>query len=256
MLTIIASMERELSGLRRGISSVQSGDSLQQSHSLELRVVGVGKSQSRTGLRKILSSRSGGSPREILMLGFAGAVNPELKTGDLVLSSRYYLDTKSDDFLSPDTAMRLNAIVAATSAGLRVSHLDSLSVDRIIETPEAKVVLAENYPVGIVGMEDFWLAAAARDAGVPFLSARVVLDTADQKLPGHLPGLSRGRALDLLRTAAMPWLVPALFGLAVKAHTAQQTLARFALSFIRQWEIDGRASTAAFAPGALAELDR
>ena len=132
------------------------------------------------------------------MLGFAGAVERKLKTGGLVLSSKYYLDAPNENFLTPDPAMRQIAITAAANAGLPVTHSDSLTVDAIVATPEAKAALAEKYPVGIVEMEGYWLAAEIQDAGVPFISARVVLDTAQQSLPGHLLGLSQGRTQDVL----------------------------------------------------------
>jgi hypothetical protein len=73
---------------------------------------------------------------------------------------------------------------------------------------------------------------------VPFVSARAVLDTAQQSLPSYLPGLSQGRAADVLRAVAAPWQVPALVGLAYQSRIARLTLSRFAASFIRQWEIE------------------
>ena len=239
MLAIIASMERELSGLRREISSDR------PVVPLDLRVIGVGNSRRRSGLREILRSTSDGQPKGVLMLGFAGAVDRKLKTGGLVLSSRYYLDALNEKFLTPDPAMRQSAIIAAANAGLPVTHTDSLTVDAIVATPEAKAALAGKNPVGIVEMEDYWLAAEIKAAGVPFISARVVLDTAHQSLPGHLLGLSQGRTQDMLRVAAMPWRVPALLRLAYQARIARQALTRFALSFIRQWEREGHPLTAA-----------
>jgi purine-nucleoside phosphorylase len=173
------------------------------------------------------------------MLGFAGAVDPELKTGDLVLSSRYYVESPGEDYLPPDPEMRQNAIIAAANAGFPVHHLDSITVDGIISTPSAKAALGEQYPVGIVGMEDYWLALTAQAAGVSFVSVRAVLDTAQQHLPDYLPGLSQGRSLDMLRMVAMPWRVPPLFRLAYQARLAQQSLTRFAVSFVRQWESEG-----------------
>ena len=235
MLTIIASMERELSVLRREIFAVRSGSDLR------MAVVGSGKSQSQAGVREILNAGSGGPPRQLLMLGFAGAVDQGLKTGDLILSSRYHLDSPGEDFLTPDTAMRQNGMLAASNAGLPIHYVDSLTVDGIVSTPAAKTVLAEKHRVGIVDMEDYWLAAAAQEAQVPFVSARAVLDTAEQSLPSYLAGLSRGRAADVLRAVAVPWQVPVLVGLAFQARIARLTLARFATSFIRQWEREGSA---------------
>ena len=232
MLTIIASMERELSGLRREISSLRSG------HDLGLAVVGIGKSQSQAGVREILNAGSGGPPRQLLMLGFAGAVDQDLKTGDLVLSNRYHVESPGEEFLMPDPKMRQNGMLAAANAGLAMHHVDSLTVDQIVSTPAAKAALAEEHQVGIVEMEDYWLSAAAQEARVPFVSARAVLDTAQQSLPSYLPGLSQGRAADVLRAVAAPWQVPALVGLAYQSRIARLTLSRFAASFIRQWEIE------------------
>lgn len=235
-------MERELSGLRRGNLYGRSGDCL------DLRVVGVGKSRSQAGLRDTLKSGGGGQPRGVLMLGFAGAVDRGLKTGDIVLSSRYYLDGHDEKFLVPDSAMLQDAKTAAANAELRVTYSDSLTVDAIVATPEAKAALADGNPVGIVGMEDYWLAAAARDAGAHFISARAVLDTAQQNLPRFLLDVSQGRTQDVLRTVVMPWRVPALVELACQARIARQTLSRFAFSFIRQWENEGHPSIAADVP--------
>jgi hypothetical protein len=175
------------------------------------------------------------------MLGFAGAVDQELHTGDLVLSSRYHVESPGKEFLTPDAAMWQNGLLAAANAGLPMHHLDSLTVDEVVSTPAAKAALAEEYRVGIVEMEDYWLAEAAQEARVPFISARAVLDTARQSLPSYLPGLSQGRAADVLRAVAAPWQVPALVGLAYRARIARLTLTRFAASFIRQWESEGSA---------------
>ena len=179
------------------------------------------------------------------MLGFAGAVDQGLRTGDLILSSRYHLDSPDEDFLTPDTAMRQNGLLAASNVGLPIHHVDSLTVDGIVSTPAAKTALAEEHRVGIVDMEDYWLAAAAQEAQVPFVSARAVLDTSEQILPSYLAGLSLGRAADVLRAVAVPWQVSVLVGLAFQARIARLTLARFATSFIQQWEREGSALSVA-----------
>lgn len=239
LLIIIASMERELSGLRRG------GKFVVSSHSSDLRVVGVGRSRSQRGLRGMLNSGLNGTPRSVLFLGFAGAVAPELESGDLILPSRYYVETPGEKSLAPDPEMRQQAILAAANAGLVLHHLDSLTVGGIVSTSAAKAALYEEYPVGIVGMEDYWLAVVAHDAGVPFVSVRAVLDTAHQRLPRYLLGLSQGRPLDVLRTVVMPWRVPTLVRLNYQAHIARKSLIRFAYHFSRQLDKEGRASVEA-----------
>ena len=258
MLAVIASMEQELAGLRQELRTRRhSGAGLDEgSSNLALQVVGVGK-QSQANVRSLLarrlasSSNSAGQSLRLLLLGFAGAVDPALQTGDLLLSSRYYrvaedngecptkqsdspLDSvKRDqgDFLTPDPVMWRLAIDAAGQLDRPVAHVESLTVDELVTTPQAKEAIRRSYEVGVVDMEDYWVASVARDAGVPFLAARVVLDRAEEALPSYLPELAGSRARAIALTAMKPWRIPLLVGLARRLPEAQVTLARFSRSF-------------------------
>jgi hypothetical protein len=167
-------------------------------------------------------------------LGFAGGVDPAIGAGTLVLASRYYRQEPAGDYLAPGSEMFRQGAQAATAAGETWVDTDSLTVDHLVATPEAKRAIRDRHPVGIVEMEDYWVAAAAREVGVPFLSARVVLDAADQALPGYLLGLSRSRTRAAFTVAAMPWRIPALLGLARRLPRAQRALTRFATAFLGQ----------------------
>ncbi|MCH8316486.1 MAG: hypothetical protein IIA64_10975 [Planctomycetes bacterium] len=189
-------------------------------------------------------------PDGLLLLGFAGAVDPALKSGDLVLAPRYYRPEShripthspplegmgeegvSGRYLTPDPTMWRYAVEAADGIEQTGARVDSLTVDGLVTTPEAKKAVARTYPVGIVEMEDYWVASVARDAGVPFLSARVVLDAADQTVPPYLMSLSHSRVKAYLMSAAMPWRIPTLIRLAHQVAIAQRALAWFALNFI------------------------
>ena len=101
MLIVVASMERELAGLRSQLSRGWSPEDVgsqpegNQTISVNLGVVGIG-TQAGVGLRSIFLNNNGLSgrglqrPVGLLLLGVTGAVVPGLETGDLVLSSRYY----------------------------------------------------------------------------------------------------------------------------------------------------------------------
>jgi nucleoside phosphorylase len=230
----------------------------------DLHVVGMGDAQCRRKVESLLTHRSSTvaePPNGLLFLGFAGAIDPGLETGDLVLSERYHRAKPAEslptspfekevlggflsqappqvprheggDYLTPDPVMWRRSLEAASGAGLPLTQVDSLTVDGLATTSAAKAALGRRYPVGIVNMEDYWVAAVARDAGVPFLSTRVVLDPASQGLPGYLPGLARSRPKAVFTAAAMPWRIPTLLGLGRQMRLAQQVLARFALSYI------------------------
>ena len=87
MLTIVAAMEEELAGVRRVLEEKRYPD-------VELQVAGIGRDGVEKSLRGVLPTpkrqRAGATPpEEMLMLGFAGGVDPSLAAGDLVLAGRY-----------------------------------------------------------------------------------------------------------------------------------------------------------------------
>ncbi len=243
MLTIVASMEQELVLLRKQLEGRADASEAEASVAADLRVIGVGRSAAQTAVNALLqrqgmngdrSPSSSPSMERLLLLGFAGGVDPAIGAGTLVLSSRYYRQEPAGEYLAPGPEMFRQGVRAATAAGETWVNSDSLTVDHLVATPEAKRAIRFRYPVGIVEMEDYWVAAAAREAGVPFLSARVVLDAADQALPGYLLGLSRSRTRAAVTVAVMPWRIPALLGLARRLPRAQRALTRFATAFLGQ----------------------
>ena len=234
MLRIIAGLEQELSGLRKELQAARK----ETEPHVELRVVGPGAPQARSDFqspsaRPAAASQPPDDTGEAwLLLGFAGGIDPELKTGDLVVASRYYLARPSADFMSADASMLELAKAAAGDCGIPAAHAYSLTVDAMICTPRDKAECGRRFPAATVNMEDYWLAAQAKAAGVPFLSVRAVLDEAGRNLPPYLLGMSQARPLDVLRTAAMPWRTPTLLKLAHQARQARGPLTKFAISFI------------------------
>ena len=92
MLTIISPMEEELAGVRQDLTARD------MSGAASLHLVGIGRDAIERNLKGLLpalrQARQGPgvldeSPPGLLLLGFAGAVDPSLSTGDLVLAGRY-----------------------------------------------------------------------------------------------------------------------------------------------------------------------
>jgi len=144
--------------------------------------------------------------------------------------------------------MRQQAVESVHETALRFSPSPSLTVDHLIDSPEAKRAIFERYPVATVNMEDYSAAAAALEAGVPFLSVKAVLDVADQRLPGYLPSLSLPGPRAGLSALAHPWRLATLLRLAVQMKRAQWALAQFALSFIPKMADLPHAAAMASAP--------
>ena len=266
MLTVIAAMEYELVGLRRALR--QSGPANPKAArefcrptfgatelQVELHAVGVGREPARAAVTKLLAERrrAGGNHTDaLLLLGFAGGLDPGLRSGDLCLPSHFIREdgpVADAHPLEPDAAMRQQAACVLADAGQAWSAGDSLTVTELVATPEAKAERFRQYRASVVDMEDYWFADLAARQGMPFLAVRAVLDPAQQGLPPYVLGLAsrdrdRGRAV--VACAARPWRVAGLLRLSRQAGLAQRSLAHFGLAFIRQRLAEsGRPLTAA-----------
>ena len=252
-LLVVAAMERELSLPKK---------KLEASTGVTFHTFGIGARRAYQETRALLetASRLGpsrGQRRAVLLLGFAGAVDNSLESGDLILSSQYHwdvsnsasscpdppaakLDHREDTFvrsdrpafLEPDSWMRQQAMDVVRDTGMRPTLSPSLTVRCVMGSPERKHAIFEEYSVASVNMEDYWAAAAAQDAGVPFLSVRAILDPANQRLPGYLPSLSASGFETALSALVRPWRFGPLLSLAIQMRHAQNSLAQFALSII------------------------
>ena len=229
-------MERELAGLRRESRTYQTTGEHRQ---LELKVVGVGGAQAGHSVTSLLDRRRlsedtlSESKQGLLLLGFAGGMDPSLAPGVLAISPNYHQPAGGNS-LQPDTEMWRQAVEAATDAGLPFDQRDSLTVDRLVSTVADKGAVFRRYQVGTVNMEDYSVAEAARDAGVPFLAVRAVLDPADQSLPPYVLAMSRSPVKTVLNTAARPWRITPMLQLARQMRLAQFALTRFALAYLRR----------------------
>ena len=237
MLTIITPLEQERAVIQRALRRKQAVDGALNYPGLELYVVGMGEANAEKSVRSMLthplaSARSPSElPHGLLLLGFAGGVDLSLDVGVLALSSRYYHAIETDS-LEPDRQMWQLAEQAVWDAQISCTHQDSLTVDRLVSTPAAKEAVHRQYQVGTVNMEDYPVAAVARDAGVPFLAVRAVLDPANQGLPPYVLALSPSFGKAALSTAVRPWRIPPLVRLAHQMRQAQDTLTRFALAYL------------------------
>ena len=180
-MIVAASMEQELSGLRREMLEIE--DVTGTHPSMEFRVLGVGPDRAGAALAALLESRDSPDSKVdgVLVLGVAGGMDPKLESGDLLLANRYSLQNGSalgaGQAIRPDPEMLKSAQQAALDLSMPVFTGGSLTVDHLVAEPEERVDLRAQYQVDSVNMEDYRVAEAAQKARVPFLAVRVVLDT-------------------------------------------------------------------------------
>ena len=94
MLTIITAMEEELARVRTALAEYGRGQPNAGDAVPDVHVIGIGRQGVESGLPGLLPTlrqqRSGAEPPTgLLLLGFAGGVDPSLSAGDLTLASRY-----------------------------------------------------------------------------------------------------------------------------------------------------------------------
>ena len=231
LLYVVASMEPELAGLKQELEALEPSRPL--GVPVEFRVLGVGPGRSR---KAMAAAFSGGRrrPTAVLMLGVAGAVEQGMETGQVVMAARYLLDSPEGTAAPIEPCPEMLEVAEAAAADLRmpVSRSSSLTVNHLIAEGWEREQLREKYGAGNVNMEDYAVAASCRDAGVPFLSVRVILDTAEQSLPGFLPGLSRNRNAVFTQVFMRPWRIPTLLRLKSQMQLCQVVLTRFGLSYL------------------------
>ena len=227
MIAVVASMEREVSRLRRTLDGLPEA-------AAQLHVTGVGKERALEGLKSLLDSHP--RPQCILSLGFAGALREDLETGDLVVSQR--LHGGQGSFAEADTHLLSLAREVLESPGAPRHFLaDTLTVSQTVSSPREKRALALASGAWVSDMEDFWLGQEANQRGIPFLSVRAVLDTSRQRLPPFVGALGDKRPLSqalhvVAHSVANPRHVTGLVKLSRQVGAAQESLAIFGLFFI------------------------
>jgi adenosylhomocysteine nucleosidase len=133
---------------------------------------GVGEKSCRARIEKFLRQQQF---KYLISAGFAGALDPELRAGDLLLS---------ENFSSPELlrASRLDF------AGGRLSVGKLATVPVVIDSKSERDRWAAESGAAAVDMETEFIAAACAARGIPMLSLRVISDTPAEPFPAP-PGV-------------------------------------------------------------------
>jgi adenosylhomocysteine nucleosidase len=193
MLALIGAMNDEIKDIRRNMTVDgvdESGDALiyrgrYKGNNLLLVKTGVGKQKAQVALRFLLSHYP---VTAMMSTGFAGALKPELKVGDIVIySSVICADGLSTDCYDADP--RLLSIAKACTVvefrcGLGITGLN------LVAGEWEKRKLGETTSADVVDMESYWIARVAEEYRVPLIIVRSVSDTLTDSLP-ELPNWQR-----------------------------------------------------------------
>ncbi|MEE9498813.1 MAG: hypothetical protein V3V24_05700 [Nitrospinaceae bacterium] len=137
---------------------------------------GMGRDRARRALVEVAERYD---LKEIISIGYAGALDPSLEVGDLIVADKVI----KMDSSHPDEGVKsysLNKEIFNSTAALRGRIL--LTVDHVAATPQEKKNLREKYSAVAVDMETSALAEEAQARNIPFISVRAITDTAVQEL--------------------------------------------------------------------------
>jgi adenosylhomocysteine nucleosidase len=163
--------------------------------------------------------------RALIFTGVAGAVDPELRVGDIVVASdalQHDVDVTALGYepglvpgepLSWRSDPRLVELAVAAAAelpGVRVVTGRVASGDQFVADPGRTSSLRDRFGASCVEMEGAAVAQVCSRAGVPFVIIRSMSDSADHDAQvsfREFTGLAAGRAKRLVREIVrrLPW---------------------------------------------------
>jgi adenosylhomocysteine nucleosidase len=206
-----------------------------EDRAIEVLHTGVGEKVCRQRLGKFLSARRmtggirGGEQDQqfdcLISAGFAGALDNDLKIGDLLLAENF-------------STVHLSEARASLS-GLHIQIANLLTVPALIDSPEERNKLALTSGAVAADMETEFIARACAARGIPLLSLRVISDTPHNCLPAPANVLfdierQQTRMLKLAtHLLAHPSRVPRLVHFASRIAHARKILADALVAVVR-----------------------
>jgi nucleoside phosphorylase len=148
---------------RNGIRAVRGtiGD-----REIEVMHTGVGEKVCRQRLAKFLQDQQFDC---LISAGFAGALNDELRVGDLLLARNF------------STVRLIRAVASFSNLPIRVADL--LTVPALINSSEERNETARTSGAAAIDMETEFIARICAERGVPLLSLRVITDAPREAFP-------------------------------------------------------------------------
>ena len=195
--------------------------------SIAVVLSGIGQKNAEAAAKKLLDVFE---PKSICSAGYAGGLSARLKQLNICVPEQVIRESDGE-------ALDLSQTVPRKIAPMP-GKLTLITVNDVVETPEQKRTLSEHTGAEIVDMETFVIADVCRGHNVPFFAFRVVLDTADDRIPKDiakiLGSLDKG-VFQLSGTIlgniwSRPSVVLDFMSLKKRAFAASERLARFALA--------------------------
>jgi adenosylhomocysteine nucleosidase len=210
MVTLVCFALKEEAAPFRKIVAGKSGTSI--------LITGIGRQNAEKSVREFLDANS---PELVLICGFAGGLNPELKLGNVVFQVQ---------------SLKSGVHSQLLAAGAKQTKF--FCADRIATTVAEKKKLRDETGADAVEMESAAIRAVCNERGIPCATVRVISDTASEDLPLDFNALAKpDKSLDygklFLAVAKSPGKIGALMELQKKTKFAAEQLAGVLAKIIR-----------------------
>lgn len=168
--------------------------------------------------------------KSLVSWGTAGALNPKLQAGDLVLAEQVLTAHQERFFTEAHFRQEIAHIL---SSELNIYFGTLWASDTLVEHPQEKENLFQNYQVEAIDMESAALAKIAEAKAIPFAIIRAIVDTRDMKFPKVVSLATRANGeVDYLKfilyALLRPRDWPLIYRLAQAFERAKQSLKRVA----------------------------
>jgi len=193
---------------------------------VSILVTGIGRRNTEKAVRERLAGTLA-PPELVFTCGFAGGLDPALKSGDVVFecgTRNAERGTKSE----PSDIGCYNIETRLVAAGAK--QVKFFCADRIATTVAEKKKLREQTGADAVEMESAVVHEICRQHNIPCVTVRVISDTANEDLPLDFNQLAKAdQSLDFGKLAwaiaKSPGKIPALMALGKKTNVASKRLA-------------------------------
>jgi nucleoside phosphorylase len=189
---------------------------------IEVFHTGVGEKVCRKRVGKFLEDQEF---EFLISAGFAGALNNELRAGDLLLARNF---------------LTLDLSSGQSFPSFSIHQADLLTLPGLIDSSDERNEIARSTGAAAVDMETEFIARACAEHGIPLLSLRVITDTPYEPFPAPPTVLfdierQRTHLLKLVRFFLIrPQRLPRLIQFARRILHARETLADALVQIVRE----------------------
>jgi nucleoside phosphorylase len=194
---------------------------------------GVGRQRAEDATLQVIDRFK---PGALISIGYAGAVQPELNVGDLVIADTIIEEKENGEYF-PDSDWLNRAKDIPCPDGVKAVVGGLLTVDNVIHDSLSKQELGKKYSVQAVEMETSAISKVAEEKDVPLLSLRVISDRLDQELLDSSSFLGSDGEISTLKAGwyvlTHPGSIKSALSLRTQTQIATQVITRFVSDLLR-----------------------